>query len=405
MKNLIGHRSKETTMLNSPSERILVKALADLMPHRIYAKDAEGRFVFANMAVARGMGADSPADLLGRTDSDFYPAADAAQYAAEERDIMESHQPMVNHEEFVYYTRSSSNAWMLTTKVPVVDDDGKVMGIAGINCDITRRKQAELAMRDAKLEAERATQAKTELLAVVCHELKTPLNAVLGYSKLLQARSGLSDQEMFRLGTIERAGQHLLLLSNDLLDVSKPETANLEPSPTNVYLHELLRGVVSIIELRAAEKGLDFDCIVDPGLPLVAQVDSRRLSQILLNLLANAVKFTDSGRIWLRVRCLSVKDSAARIHFEVEDTGVGMRSDELSKIFEPFVQLGTAQRRADGVGLGLAISRKLVEVMGGAMEVKSTVGRGSTFSFELSLPIESVRGAVHSGMVHTAGHS
>ena len=377
-------------MLNSSHERVLFRTLAEYMPHRIYAKDTQGRFVFANKAVAVGMGASRPEDLLDRTDFDFYPRHEAEKYFAEERCIMDTGEPMVDHEEHVHYTRSDTEAWMLTTKVPLRSDDGTVIGIAGINYDITLRKEAEHALSEAKRQAELATLAKTEFLAAMSHELRTPLNAVLGYAKILQSDAGLSDQQEFALSTIERSGQHLLLLINDLIDISRLESGTLQPSPADVHLHDLVQGVGNIIRVKAAEKSLAFACEIDPGLPPIAKVDGRRLSQVLLNLLSNAVKFTDFGEVWLRARCLSLDGSTVRVRFEVEDTGVGLRADELQTIFAPYVQVGAVRRRAEGVGLGLAISRQLVEALGGNIGVKSKAGEGSLFSFELSLPVEAI---------------
>jgi len=381
---------KETPMLNASYERVLFRTFAEYMPHRIYAKDTEGRFVFANKAVAIGMGASCPEDLLDRTDFDFYPVHEATKYFAEERCIMETGEPLVNHEEHVHYTRSNSDAWMLTTKVPLRDERGTVIGIAGINYDITLRKEAEQALSEAKRQAEQATRAKTEFLAAMSHELRTPLNAVLGYAKILQSDTGLSDQQEFALSTIERSGQHLLLLINDLIDISRLESGALQPCPTDVHLHDLIQGVGNIIRVKAAEKSLTFGCEIDPGLPPIAKVDGRRLSQVLLNLLSNAVKFTDSGEVWLRARCISLDGSTVRVRFEVEDTGVGLRTNELEAIFEPYVQVGAVPRRIEGVGLGLAISRQLVEALGGNIGVRSKAGEGSLFSFELDLSVEAI---------------
>ena len=375
-------------MPNASCERVLLKTLADYMPHRIYAKDRDGRFVFANNAVAVGMGAAGPEDLLGKTDFDFYPAPEAQKYFAEERRIMETREPLLDHEEHVHYTRTNSQAWMLTTKLPLLDEGDTVIGIAGINYDITLRKHAEQALSEAKRQAELATLAKTEFLAAMSHELRTPLNAVLGYAKMLQFDAGLGGQRELALQTIERSGQHLLLLINDLIDISTLETGALQPCPTDVHLHELLQGVGNIIRVKAAEKALAFGCEIDPDLPPIAKVDGRRLSQVLLNLLSNAVKFTDIGAVRLRARCLSLVGPMVRVRFEVEDTGVGLRSDELKAIFAPYVQVGDMRRRAQGTGIGLAISRRLVEALGGSIDVRSIAGEGSLFSFELSLPVE-----------------
>jgi hypothetical protein len=164
----------------------------------------------------------------------------------------------------------------------------------------------------------------------------------------------------------------------------------VQACPTEVHLHDLLQGLANIIRVKAAEKSLAFSCEIDPRLPAIAKVDSRRLSQVLLNLLSNAVKFTDAGEVWLRARCVSSNESTARIRFEVEDTGVGLHGEELQTIFQPYVQVGAAHRHSEGAGLGLAISRRLVEALGGLIDVSSKAGEGSLFSFELCLAVEAV---------------
>jgi len=375
-------------MPNFAFERSLLHTLADNVPHRIYAKDTGSRFVFANKAVAFGMGVASPEDLLGKTDFGFYPADSAAQYFAQEQEIMRTGQPLLNHEEHAYYVLSNTDAWMLTTKVPLRDDAGQVIGIVGINYDITERKAAEQVLRDARLMAEQAAIAKSELLATMSHELRTPLNSVLGYAQLLKHDTGLSAHQVSSLDTIERSGRHLLLLINDVLEMAKIESGKLELSLAAVHLPVFAQVVGDIIRVKAAEKGLHFTSELDPDLPPVVIADERRMGQILLNLLGNAVKFTDAGHVILRLRCVSKTPTLAQVRFEVADTGAGLRSDELEKIFEPFEQAGDRRRRAEGTGLGLAISRKLVEAMGAQIQVRSVPGAGSAFSFDLALPVQ-----------------
>ena len=206
-------------------EHTLLHTLADNVPHRIYAKDTAGRFTFANRAVAIGMGASDPEELLGKTDFDFYAPDAAQQYFDEERQVLSSGQPMLDHEEHVFYSRSGKEAWLMTTKVPLRDEAGRIIGLVGINYEITERKAAEEALRAAKLLAEQATRAKTEFLAAMSHELRTPLNAVLGYAALLQRESSLGDKQRAALHTIEQGGKHLLLLINELLDLGRSNGA------------------------------------------------------------------------------------------------------------------------------------------------------------------------------------
>jgi PAS domain S-box-containing protein len=368
-------------------EREILRTLVEHIPHRIYAKDKAGRFVFANKSVAKGMGAAGPEDLLGKTDFSFYSQTAAAQYFAQEQDIIQSGQPMLDHEEHVRYTLTDRETWVLTTKVPLHDESGQVIGIVGINYDITERKAAEHALNESKTQAEAASRAKSEFLATMSHELRTPLNAVLGYVQLLKRDSGLSKQQRASLDTIERSGEHLLLLVNDVLDMAKIEFGNFELRAAAVHLADFLRLVSDIVQVKAAEKRLHFNIELDPRLPEIVMVDGRRLGQIAINLLSNAVKFTDAGAVCLRVQCVSLAPSTARIRFEVEDTGSGIPSDEIERIFLRFEQAGSATQRAEGTGLGLAISQQLVEAMGGRIEVRSEPGAGSVFSFELELPI------------------
>ena len=237
-------------------------------------------------------------------------------------------------------------------------------------------------MRDQAAEASRA---KSAFLANMSHELRTPLNGILGYAQILQWEPNLSRKQQGGLATIEKSGQHLLALIDDILDLSKIEAGRLELHPAPLALAPFLQGIVDIVRVRAEQKGLAF--VFDAGeLPTHVLADEKQLRQVLLNLCGNATKFTDSGQVSLRVESVPGGDGAVRLRFEVKDSGVGMTSDDLAKLFQPFHQVGDVQRRRGGTGLGLAISRQLVRLMGGDIEVQSTPGQGSRFWFELGLP-------------------
>ena len=377
-------------MLQRGLEHTLLHTLADNVPHRIYAKDTACRFTFANRAVANGMGAANPQELLGRTDFDFYPPEAAARYFEEEQQIMRSGCPMLSHEEHVFYSRSGAEAWLLTTKLPLRDDEGGTIGIVGINYDITERKRAEEALQEAKRLAEVTARAKSEFLARMTHELRTPLNSVLGYVQILQRDSNLSERQVASLATIEHSGRHLLLLINDVLDTAKIECGKFELAPASVHLAEFAQVVGDIIRVKASEKGLQFFCNVDPRLPPVVTVDERRLGQVLLNLLGNAVKFTERGAVTLALQGGAAYGSSVDVRFEVRDTGSGLPADDIERIFRPFEQAGDLQQRMLGTGLGLAVSRQLVQAMGSEIEVRSEPGAGSVFSFGLTLPVPAV---------------
>jgi signal transduction histidine kinase/ActR/RegA family two-component response regulator len=252
--------------------------------------------------------------------------------------------------------------------------------------ELVAERTAELQV--AKERAEVANQAKSSFLAQMSHELRTPLNAILGYAQILKMNAALSEERRnVGLDTIRASGEHLLALIVDILDLSKIEAGKAELVPEQIDLGAFLRGIADIIRVRAEEKRLQFSLETAADLPPTLHVDAGRLRQVLINLLGNAVKFTDRGQVTLAVRRLAGNATHVRLRFEVQDTGVGIRADQTEAIFEPFEQVGDMQRRTGGTGLGLAISRQLVRAMGGDIRVDSQPGSGSRFSFELLLPL------------------
>lgn len=239
----------------------------------------------------------------------------------------------------------------------------------------------------AKTEAESANRAKSDFLANMSHELRTPLNAILGYAQLLKRDSALSERQRKAARTIDDSGSHLLTLIDDILDLSKIEAGKYEILPAALDLRAFVAGIADIIRIRAEEKALVFDVTIAPDVPEMVLADGKRLRQVLINLLGNAVKFTDVGRVMLAVSAMSRSEDAVRIQFEVRDTGVGISAGQMEAIFQPFEQVGDTHRRTGGTGLGLTISRQLVQLMGGSIEVISATGSGSTFRFALVLPI------------------
>jgi signal transduction histidine kinase/DNA-binding response OmpR family regulator len=250
--------------------------------------------------------------------------------------------------------------------------------------ELVRERTAELIV--AKERAEVANNAKSGFLASMSHELRTPLNAILGYAQILRRDKNLNEQQHSGLTTIHQSGEHLLTLINDLLDLSKIEAGKFDLYASAVNLDTLLQVVVDISRIKAEQKSLQFECDAQDDLPIVL-VDEKRLRQVLLNLLGNAIKFTDHGKVVLDVRCTPVDGAAARLAFEVRDTGIGMEPDQFETIFQPFEQVGEVQRRYGGTGLGLSVSRQLVHLMGSDIHVASTPGQGSVFRFELVVPL------------------
>ena len=247
--------------------------------------------------------------------------------------------------------------------------------------DLSERQRAE-AEREARHAAEAANRAKSLFLANMSHELRTPLNGILGYTQILRRDKSLNERQRAGIDVIEQSGEHLLMMINDILDIAKIEAGKFELAVVDTELPDFLHAICDMVRVRAEQKGLTFACDISPELPRVVRADGRRLRQALLNLLANAVKFTDRGAVSLKVECAP----PPRIRFEVRDTGIGIDPDKFGTIFLPFEQAGDVRRRIGGTGLGLAISNQFVRRMGGEIHVDSRPGHGSTFRFELDLP-------------------
>ncbi|WP_171014152.1 ATP-binding protein [Chitinivorax sp. B] len=237
----------------------------------------------------------------------------------------------------------------------------------------------------AMVAAEIANQAKSEFLANMSHELRTPLNGILGYAQILKREADLTPHQKKGLTIIQQSGEHLLQLINDILDLAKIEAGRIDILPSPLYIPGFLENIANVIRPRADQKSLAFTCEQDHSLPLTILADEKRLRQVLINLLGNAVKFTDQGQVSLQVKLITTNiDGACVLRFEVKDTGIGISPDQLGHLFQPFEQVGEQRRRAEGAGLGLSISHQLVHAMGSEIQVDSQSGVGSRFWFDLS---------------------
>ncbi len=291
---------------------------------------------------------------------------------------------------------------------PLTNPDGSVSKINIIR-DITEQEQAktDLITTNSRLEeaisitrkmaekAEAANQAKSVFLSNMSHELRTPLNAILGYTQLFAGDTSLTQKQQSGIKTIHQAGQHLLMLINDILDLSKVEAGKMELVKSKFRLPEFFQGIVDIFRIKAWAKELNFFYEPETSLPAVIETDELRLRQVILNLISNAVKFTNSGHCTLHVQSRPVTPNKALLTISIEDSGVGIKQEMKEKIFEPFQQTGERLKYAEGSGLGLAISRKLIHLMGGTLQLVSPIneqpeageGPGSCFSFAIEVVV------------------
>ena len=248
-------------------------------------------------------------------------------------------------------------------------------------------REANASLVRAKEAAEVATQSKSEFLANMSHEIRTPMTAILGFAEVLLNEDKLDcsqEHQVEAIRTIQRNGEYLLEIINDILDLSKIESGKMDVELIECYPHKILEGVASLMRVRASAKGLTLKVEYDCPIPQQILSDPTRLRQILINLVGNAVKFTETGTIRLVVRLLNAKSTDPRIEFDVVDSGIGMSEEQTCKLFKPFAQADTSTtRKFGGTGLGLVISKRLAELLGGNLNMRSVAGEGSTFSFNV----------------------
>jgi PAS domain S-box-containing protein len=487
-------------------ERHLLRTLMNTVPDSIYFKDAEGRFIRVSKALANRFGLTDPALAVGRTDFDFFTEAHARQASEDERALMESEHPVISKEEKETWG-GGRVTWVSSTKLPLRDEDGRVVGTFGISRDITawkraeealrqgeerfrslieatvaivwntpasgdfeseqpgwsaftgqtfdqlrglgwldavhpddrantartwsaavasrslyqvehrlRRhdgeyrhmlvravpilargggirewvgvhtdidaeKQAEAAMREAKEAAEVAARTKSEFLANMSHEIRTPLNGIIGMAELT-LDTELTPEQREYIGMVKLSADHLLTVINDILDFSKIEAGKLDLDFVDFDLRDTIDDTVATLAMRAHKKGLELADHVAADVPGALSGDPHRLCQVVVNLIGNAIKFTERGEVVLRVDVRSQTDEEVCLHFAVSDTGIGIAPDQQQKLFKAFSQADTSTtRKYGGTGLGLAISARLVQMMGGKIWLESLVGGGSTFHF------------------------
>jgi PAS domain S-box-containing protein len=381
------------------AQQAFLRQVIDSVPNVIFVKNKAGRFLVVNKAGADVHGTTVEA-MLGKRETDFNPnftVEHLKAFTAVNRRVMKTRQSHIEHSESIV-TATGQTRWYQTVINPLIDVNGQVTGVVGATTDITNLKQIEQALQQAKEAAEAANKAKSIFLANMSHELRTPLNVILGFVQVMQRDSLLNAEQRENLQIIRRSGDHLLSLINDVLDLSKIEAGHITLETNHVDLTDLLRSLKQMFRQRAQAKGLQLILELSPNLPQYITVDANKLRQVLINLLGNAIKFTKQGNVRLRVMLkeIGISDllsshspSAILLQFEVTDTGVGIDPVELETIFSAFVQTQAGKVSPEGTGLGLTISRRFVQMMGGHITVQSGLGQGSTFTF--TIPVDEAR--------------
>ncbi len=493
-------------------EKQMLRAVMENLPDQIYAKDAKSRFVMCNKAVVANAGVATEEEVVGKTDFDFFPEHFAREYYTEEQEIIKQDKSLIDHEEQVVNKRTGEVRWNLTSKVPLKDISGNVVGLVGVNRDITERKisehqlevqkayfeelfenspeaivvldeddrickantlftvmfgytreeiigqfinelvvperlikeslkltsdvmqgtfvnfdtirrkkdgteihvsilgtpirydggrigvygiyrditarkKAEEELLKAKEIAEESKKAKGEFLAKMSHEIRTPMNGILGMSHLL-TQTNLDQEQKEYLDAIRLSGENLLVIINDILDFSKIEANKMKFEQIPFEIAEITKTLNQTMKHKAEEKHIVLELNVDKTLPNVVLGDPVRLNQILLNLISNAIKFTNYGKVILDVTTIELTQDSVQVAFSVKDTGIGIDESKLSDVFQSFTQANlSTTRKYGGTGLGLSIAKQLVELQGGTMVVNSRLNEGSTFVFTLTYPI------------------
>lgn len=369
-------------------ERDLLRALLDYMPDSLYFKDKESRFIRVSKSLANRLGLKSPKQAEGKTDFDFFDAKHAQPAFDAEQRIVETGQPVLGIVENEV-TRDGKKSYVLTNKVPFRDKHGAIIGTFGISKDITDLIEAEHELKRARDYALQSAQMKSEFVANMSHEIRTPMNGVIGITELLLETELDQTQRDFS-ETIRASAESLLRLISDILDFSKLEAGKQTFENIGFTLREVIEEVTELLANRAQAKGVELISWVDLDIPDRLVGDPTRIRQVLLNLVGNAIKFTEKGEVALLVYLNPDSAGLNTICFEVKDTGIGIPIKKQNRLFNAFVQADSSTtRKYGGSGLGLVISKQLAEGMGGDITFESREGAGSTFRLNLTLRTES----------------
>jgi len=305
----------------------------------------------------------------------------AEQNYNEDQIIIQTGNPVIDHIKTIKL-KNDNIQWLSITKVPFKNEKGEIVGIVGINRNFTKLKYAENLLQKAKEQAELANSAKSAFLANMSHEIRTPMNAILGFAQLMLHDAALTLKQKEQLDSIIRSGEHLLALINDILEISKIEAGHFSINFKTFNLNDLLDDIKMMFEVRIKDKNIELEFIKQTRLIQWIVTDQNKLRQIFINLISNAVKFTDKGNITVRISCVKQKNSDILLSAEVDDTGIGISDIDKERIFLPFEQTEDGVK-AGGTGIGLALSRQFALFLGGDINIKKKTAPGACFTFNI----------------------
>ncbi|NOH71404.1 aerobic respiration two-component sensor histidine kinase ArcB [Vibrio pectenicida] len=368
---------RERTQLELAERTALLRSFIDASPDLIYYRNADGLFSGCNRAMEELTGKKEN-QLVGLTPWDVYRKEVAQQIVDTDQKVFSDNKALT-YEQWLEYPDGQKSFFELR-KVPFYSKDGRHLGLVGFGRDITERKRHEESL-------EKASRDKTTFISTISHELRTPLNGIVGLSRML-LDTQLTDEQRHQMKTINVSAITLGNIFNDIIDMDKFDRRKLELFPASLNFEEFIAELESISALMASQKNLRFDLERLSELPASIEVDATRLRQVLWNLISNAMKFTKEGGVVLTVEA-EVQDNLAHITIEVEDSGIGIPESELDKIFAMYYQVKSSKNNlhAVGTGIGLAVSKQLIRMMGGDIEVSSEEGFGSTFTVTICVPI------------------
>jgi PAS domain S-box-containing protein len=380
--NVTDRKRKDQALRNREAS---LKAIFNNVPFQMWLKDVDSNYLTINKPFMEYFSITDESEIIGKDALDIWNHETASHFIEQDKLVMQNLE-LSSVEELVDFKHKS--VWFEIFRAPIIDENGQLLGTTGIARDITSRKKADKALQEAVASAEAANEAKSKFLAIMSHEIRNPLNAVVGMTRMLND-AGITGPNSKLIENIKTSSDHLLMIINDVLDFSKIESGEMLLEETSFNIQDVISRVFNSHVFIAKEKNIELKYTIDSRINNFHKGDPLRLQQVLNNLISNAIKFTTEGEIEICCEFEKEFNTYSRVRFEVQDTGIGISAENQEKVFESFKQENsTISRTHGGSGLGLAISKQIVELMGGKLKLESTKNIGSKFYFSIDLKID-----------------